>query len=632
MSKFFTILFTFQLYLFLTAPLCKENSKFCNKCNPLTGLCIKCSNPLLTPDKTGGCIGSKACTIGQNYCEKCSEEADICSSCEAGYYPDENGACSYTEHCVLSYKGKCLQCQENFILIGSDEINGLKICKSLDSQDLKHCEVINAKTGFCEVCEKDFHLNMGDLKCTSTPNCLESIYDQCISCVYGFYLDVKNGKKCQKYLETNNTELQHCKVSEDKGVTCSKCWEDYYLVSEGGRCSSSNNCEQSENSICQKCRGGYYISEANSACVIDKNCRTGDFDTGLCLVCKEGFYVDQSDGKCYSNQEEDDLNHCIEYSKDNLCISCEKGYFLGEDKQCSSTEHCEKAEFGKCKKCLEGFFLGEKDSKCSGTEHCSKSDQYGRCAECEDGFYFDKYSKCFPAEKEFENCKFSNYMGTKCEQCKEGFYLLSEDYLCYEIGKEEEKEKFENCVLFDGEKCIKCLYGFYLGSEDFKCTKLSDCAVSKDEVCVKCSDENFSVLDLKTGTCENNYLINEEKIFYYKCKETNKKEDQCEECISNYTLSDEGLCVNEFECEEKNEKGECIKCNNYPNGLSTFCLNDLFGCAETFYNLNCLKCNNGTDFDTCTECHDGFTLISGGCYKFEEEKKDDKDDKEEEDK
>ena len=35
-----------------------------------------------------------------------------------GYYPDENGGCSYTKNCEVSYKGNCIKCKEDFILIG----------------------------------------------------------------------------------------------------------------------------------------------------------------------------------------------------------------------------------------------------------------------------------------------------------------------------------------------------------------------------------------------------------------------------------------------------------------------------------------------------------------------------------
>ena len=36
------------------------------------------------------------------------EAVCYCNKCEKGYYPDQNGGCSYTDNCQISYKGKSL--------------------------------------------------------------------------------------------------------------------------------------------------------------------------------------------------------------------------------------------------------------------------------------------------------------------------------------------------------------------------------------------------------------------------------------------------------------------------------------------------------------------------------------------
>ena len=62
-------------------------------------------------------------TLGKNYCNDGDIEGELCSKCELGYFPDKNGGCSYTENCKISYKGQCIECENDHVLIG------LKICK-----------------------------------------------------------------------------------------------------------------------------------------------------------------------------------------------------------------------------------------------------------------------------------------------------------------------------------------------------------------------------------------------------------------------------------------------------------------------------------------------------------------------
>ena len=122
--------------------------------------------------------------MGENYCIECNEEGNLCKKCEEGYFPDENGACSYTDNCEISYEGKCIKCIEDFVLIG--EIfyfgDGLKMCKSINSEDLKNCDRINEEKGTCLTCKEGYYLNSGDKKCSKTLNCYESTFGICKKC------------------------------------------------------------------------------------------------------------------------------------------------------------------------------------------------------------------------------------------------------------------------------------------------------------------------------------------------------------------------------------------------------------------------------------------------------------------
>ena len=145
--------------------------------------------------------------------------------------------------------------------------------------------------------------------------------------------------------------------------------------------------------------------------------------------------------------------------------------------------------------------------------------------------------------------------------------------------------------------------GYYLGYKDYKCSKIENCDVSENEnKCIECCED--CVLDVKTGKCEyNDEIINKEKKFYYRCKRTNEEGTGCEICSNNYTLNENGLCIDEEHCVEKKEDGTCLKCLN--NEEESFCLNNIFGCIELYYD-NCLECNDISILNKCTKCKDGF--------------------------
>ena len=69
-------------------------------------------------------------------------------------------------------------------------------------------------------------------------------------------------------------------------------------------------------------------------------------------------------------------------------------------------------------------------------------------------------------------------------------------------------------------------------------------------------------------------------------------------------MDENGLCVDEEHCSEKNENGKCLKCQNDDKGI--YCLNNYFGCERIFRNNKCLECNDILDFNNCTKCIDGY--------------------------
>lgn len=408
MSLSLSLLFIIEITIFLIQSSLSQSSKclqgknFCKKCNIVTDLCIKCQNDLLIPDKKGGCKGAKTCSPGRHYCEECDEEN--CDVCLKGFFPDKNGGCSYTQNCKLSYNGHCLQCEEDYILLG--DVNSFKICKYLGSDDYVNCKKINQINGECEACEEGFYLNSGDKKCIETKNCQESIYGKCVLCKTGYYLDIKNKNTCKQITANNTKTFNHC-IESENGKKCSKCEKDYYY-DLANKCVNTNYCNKSdENFLCEECLEDYYLSEDKYSCTDEPKCRNGDRDSGFCTWCIDGYYIDENERKCFSNQEDDDLKHCRAFKDE--CLVCETGFEVGKDGKCAGSKYCEKSnKSGRCKQCQEGFYLSE-DYRCIRVEHCKKTNQYYSCEECSDGYQLNGFGFCIPKESDIYNFNRGNY-------------------------------------------------------------------------------------------------------------------------------------------------------------------------------------------------------------------------------
>ena len=260
MSKITLAHFIYFIFFSISFQTCIPFINHCIKCNPITDICIQCDKNIYKPNENGECELSKTCEIGQNYCSSCNSD-NYCSSCEFGYYPDENGGCATTENCLISYEGECLECTENFYLLGNEKF---KYCKYKFTEDVKNCENINIENGLCEKCKEGFFINSFDHKCIETENCKKSLFEVCSECNSGFYLDKKDDK-CKNW-----DEIKYCKLSVD-GENCDECIDNYYF-SKDGKCVGTNFCEKSDqNNICQKCVENYYLSSNDNICTTVKN-------------------------------------------------------------------------------------------------------------------------------------------------------------------------------------------------------------------------------------------------------------------------------------------------------------------------------------------------------------------------
>ncbi len=368
------ILLVFSLFSFSFQE-CVESKNNCAICNPFSNLCVKCEKSIYKPDIKGGCELSKTCVLGQNYCNECNIAGNLCSLCENGHYPDKNGGCSTTDNCEVSFKGECLQCNEDYYLVGS---SSFKFCKYKYAEDFKNCKKIDSETGLCKECNNGFYMSTSDKKCIETDHCEESLYGICTLCKGGYYLD-KRDDTCKDW-----KLLTNCKISLD-GEVCDECLNGFYL-SEDGKCVITNFCEKSDKSSkCIKCIKNYFISQ--NICTNDENCNLGNKDFGICTSCKSSFYLDADQNKCISNQENNDFKNCFK-AESGICTSCISSYSLTEDSKCIQDKNCLKTENDICIKCKENYHL-DIDNYCTDIDKCISATIDGGCLECEKGYYYE---------------------------------------------------------------------------------------------------------------------------------------------------------------------------------------------------------------------------------------------------
>lgn len=292
--------------------------------------------------------------------------------------------------------------------------------------------------------------------------------------------------------------------------------------------------------------------------------------------------------------------HCLEYS-DDQCISCEMGYYLDKssNNECKDSylalkfHNCQETEDGiSCATCSEGYFFSE-NGECVNTKNCKKSQKrLSYCEECDDGFFLLTNGLFCSSSP---NCIYGDRETGKCTECERGFYLDLNDDMC---KSNTDNNKFKNCKI-GSENCEECQYKYYLG-EDNICSLSKNCSVSDENgKCTECSKGYYlSSYDNKCTIVENCLKVN------YKF--------ECEECDS-YLLLNNSKCVpidaweiSQFtNCKYLTEDGfNCAECrkNYFLNEKNNFCILNIY--MKNF--KNCAKSDITGEY--CASCEEGFYL------------------------
>ncbi|KAL7714415.1 Furin repeat-containing protein [Entamoeba marina] len=279
-------------------------------------------------------------------------------------------------------------------------------------------------------------------------------------------------------------------------------------------------------------------------------------------------------GKCTGKPVE----NCESYNDGlNRCSRCEEGYCWNEElKKCISSSCvgcriCSNTEGTECDECYYDNYYKDENNICQEQtiEGCNTYYSKGGCYYCEDGYRKNESNICEPCEVEY--CNKCNDNVTTCSECSTGYYINSNE--CHPCPS----------------NCVGCSY----------------------------DDETATIT---CNSCDSNYgLINNE---CNKCEDTS-----CRNCDGDTTLCrrclDDSYILTNFTCDKCNEKCEysgydfsssCTylpyKCRLYENG-----------CEEIDENGDCIKCDDDFTFEN-NKCYPYFAAtgmdgLDYGCYKFD---------------
>ncbi|KAL4507650.1 hypothetical protein ABPG73_012338 [Tetrahymena malaccensis] len=457
-----------------TCILCKQPGQFilqdqCTKCNQV---CAECngSSDQCTSCRVGFNFDQKKMTCYQKI-ESCSDQIqNICQKCIDGYY------LSTPYNCAQCQKGclKCtsdIQCQtcdtnNNYAFYDDQTIcSKCQVDKGYFIQNDKcsrchfTCSSCNGPSpGDCQICNEGYTLNNGDncqAKCSmqkynnnglcqscdsSCRSCKGPKSTDCLLCNKGLVLLPSTGScgLCQEGQFYNYT-TKNCDCCH---YTCLQCTEVLsnqrlfeYLhrqLQQGNsqNCPEFENCAYCDDMKCFACKEGYLRVPYTNQC-----CKSSEENCGI--QCKNNQYQDQN--QCF-----DCPTGCLTCTSQIMCQTCVQDYVLI---QIQSSTVCSWCPVG------QGFFLAA-DHSCrmcfAGCSSCIDQNQ-DQCTNCKEGFIFqngqinNQINQISSKFKQFINIFLLNYLyqklstcialtncdkivGNTCQQCKNGYYLNSNQY------------------------------------------------------------------------------------------------------------------------------------------------------------------------------------------------------------
>ena len=320
-------------------------------------------------------------------------------------------------------------------------------------------------------------------------------------------------------------------------------------------------------------------------------------------------------GKCIVGN-----NYCQVCNEDQtICKTCEPGLVPDENGACSFIGNCGISYKGKCLKCKDNYkligyefenmgFLICKSLDLDDFHNCKVIDTiYGYCQECQPGYILSEGDKkCINTE----NC-YESFSGV-CKKCSSGFFLNKKDNKCL-----PQTGIFLNCKeTVDGKTCDSCNDDYYF-TEEGNCLSINYCSkgnVYKCEECISgyyltkdglsCTNEEKCYNgDVTSGVC--NVCIDQYYIDYTdrKCK-SNKEDNEFKYCrrVEEDTCK---TCINNYILGKDSKCTLTNYCEEAENGLCIKCIDNYHldldnRCTQTEH------CIHSTSYYECEECEDGY--------------------------
>ena len=314
--------------------------------------------------------------------------------------------------------------------------------------------------------------------------------------------------------------------------------------------------------------------------------------TSNCLSCNDGYYLPYNEINnkiCLPIN----INHCIYgIGEKNLviCILCETGYHLENNKCEKEVKECTIGDNEKCQSCNSNNNLRNQCEKCNYRYYLPSDGNKIICENC------NKIEKCLECS------------GTKnnpiCEKCENGYETkngLCELKLC-EIGEREKCKSCNSNTNFQNQ-CENCNYGYYLPSDGNKIIcqncNIENCLESSgtknNPICEKCENG----YEIKSGICELKQCEIGENEKCKSCRTEKNRQNECFTCNEGYYLP------------ENSNSQTCVKCS-------------IDNCKKCSNNNICLECkanfkenkNNEGFIESCL-CPSDYKYVNGLCQKYE---------------
>ncbi|KAL4451057.1 hypothetical protein ABPG74_021379, partial [Tetrahymena malaccensis] len=561
---------------------CQKCHQSCQECNDNSiSSCIQCSSERF--------LYSGYCICNQSTCEdkdtfQCKQSQDSCTfpckfiiqlneiinffqqleiiNCQPGQYfqyTKNNYGCQQCDSncltCIYSSQ-QCTSCQKGFYLENN-------ICKSCH-QSCQECSGPNNSQ--CLSCSSDRNFYVDQKNSNSyccygqCLSCSGDGYDQCVSCPPERQL-IQNQCICKK--GTCENQSKQCIPSD---VVCSSpslllCQSKQYFDYDLGSC-------QDCHSYCQTCRGNTSNGKDCLTCIDGRYIIRNYIGTDqeLCGQCDYSCQTCINSPK-YCTSCDLKLNR-IDHSKIDQTCPCDinSGYY--EDTMNQACSKCHQT----CKTCF-----GKQNDNCYTCRDLFTFSNF-KCI-CQDGYYLDpKTFECQKCNYQCQTCSDSqNCLSCPIDrQIYQGIFFFDK-YFQLSLLNILDVNGFNQCQCIQGlyddqifKKCKKCQYSCLTCSDLNTCTSCVRMRNLSGKHIQYFQFNQFNLYSYK-GTqciCQDGYYDNPDSQLCEQCDFTcitcnGPKNNNCLQCPSNRQLDIESkkcVCINSLYYEDPNTR-ECMRCN-----------------------------------------------------------------------